>query len=412
MVDDLFTISTCGYKTTMMNEFINTKTGLKKLQFGASKCIKLHVGKTCNETLCSNLSVGAWNVEVVNDTNSGRCSQAESFAGQEMMKVKEEQMYLGDIIASDGSHKKNIQARKNKGLGIINKIMQIMQSMFFGKYYFEVALVLRSSLLLSSLLLNSEAWVNLTEKDIRGLEQTDEILLSRILDCDANTSNVLKYLELGVYPIKFEIMKRKISFLQYILKQEENSMMYKVFTATCEHPIKNDFVLTCQKYLECLNIKLTFKEIKEMSEYSFKKFVKEQTKEAAFKYLIGLKNKPGKHTKMANLDYSDLCIQEYLLDGNSNTEISKIIFKARGRNLDIKEHKRWKYGDDLCLGCNENIETENELLSCSGFCESNETENADISYSLVFGKSVSEMIKVATVIRKRLKVRQKLLENG
>jgi hypothetical protein len=70
-------------------------------------------------------------------------------------KTPWEQMYLGDIISSDGRHKKNVQARKNKGLGIINKIMQIIQSMFFGKYYFEVALALRSSLLLSSLLLNS-----------------------------------------------------------------------------------------------------------------------------------------------------------------------------------------------------------------------------------------------------------------
>ena len=147
-----------------MNEFISTKTGMKKLQFGASKGIKLHVGKSCNETLCSNLSVGAWKVEAVTDTSSGKCYQAESFGGQEVMKVKADQMYLGDIIAADGSHKKNVQARKNKGVGIINKIMQIMQSMFFGKYYFEVALLLRSSLLLSSLLLNSEAWVNLSDK--------------------------------------------------------------------------------------------------------------------------------------------------------------------------------------------------------------------------------------------------------
>ena len=63
---------------------------------------------------------------------------------------------------------------------------------------------------LSSLLLNSEAWVNLTEKDIRSLEQSDEILLSRILDCDAHTSNVAKYLELGVVPLKFEIIKKKL----------------------------------------------------------------------------------------------------------------------------------------------------------------------------------------------------------
>ena len=59
------------------------------------------------------------------------------------------------------------------------------------------------------MLLNSEAWVNLSDKDIRSLEQTDEILLSKILDCEANTSNVFKFLELGIYPLRFELMKRK-----------------------------------------------------------------------------------------------------------------------------------------------------------------------------------------------------------
>ena len=74
--------------------------------------------------------------------------------------------------------------------------MQILETVFFGKYHFEVAMILRSSMLLSALLLNSEAWVNLTEKDIRSLEQTDEILLSKVLECEANTSNIEKYLDL------------------------------------------------------------------------------------------------------------------------------------------------------------------------------------------------------------------------
>ena len=105
-------------------------------------------------------------------------------------------MYLGDLLSSNGKHAKNISHRKGKGLGVINDIIQILQSTYFGKYYFEVALVLRESLLLSSLLLNSEAWVNLTDQDVRKLEQTDEILLSRILGCDANTSDIFKYLDL------------------------------------------------------------------------------------------------------------------------------------------------------------------------------------------------------------------------
>ena len=96
--------------------------------------------------------------------------------------------------------------------------MNILKTIFFGKYYFEVAIVLRSSLFLNSILLNSEAWGYLTNKNIRSLEQMDEALVSRILDCERNTSNTFKYLELGIYPIMLEIMKRSIVFLQYILK--------------------------------------------------------------------------------------------------------------------------------------------------------------------------------------------------
>ena len=100
MVDDLFTISTCGYKTTMMNQFINSKTGMKRLQFGTKKCIKLHVGKTKNETLCKDVSVGGWKVTVETNAETGEGVQNEHFRGQEKMSINQDQMYLGDIISA------------------------------------------------------------------------------------------------------------------------------------------------------------------------------------------------------------------------------------------------------------------------------------------------------------------------
>ena len=98
------------------------------------------------------------------------------------------------------------------------------------------------SLLLSSLLLNPEAWVNLPDLEVRKLEQTDEILLTKILGCNANTSNIFKYLELGIIPIWVEIMKRKLMFLQYIFQQDKKSMVFKVFDATIKYPVMDDFV--------------------------------------------------------------------------------------------------------------------------------------------------------------------------
>ena len=112
-----------------------------------------------------------------------------------------------------------------------------------------MALVLRSSLLLSSILLNSEAWVNLSDAEIRSLEKNDEKLLFKILESETKASNTFKYLELGIYPLRFELMKQTIVFFQYILQQDKSSMIHNVFVATCDNPLMNDFVKTCVKYL-------------------------------------------------------------------------------------------------------------------------------------------------------------------
>ena len=104
---------------------------MKRLQFGTSKCIKLHIGKSCNDTLCRDLFVGGWERSVVTNPVTGKVTQPEHFGGLEKMKVKSEQMYLGDIISNDGKHFKNIEHRKNKALGIINQIMQILETVYF-----------------------------------------------------------------------------------------------------------------------------------------------------------------------------------------------------------------------------------------------------------------------------------------
>ena len=187
-------------------------------------------------------------------------------------------------------------------------------------------------------------------------------------------------------------------------------MMSRLFKATSENPIQGDFVKTCRKYLETLGIELSFEEIKNMSKYQFTKLVKRKITESAFKYLIDKKNQPGKQTKIEQVEYENLEIQEYLLEGNKNTELSQLIFKTRGKNLEIKAHKKWKYKDNICVGRGIKDETEEEFLSCPGLSEQNENIENNISFNLVYGKSVKDMLRVATFVRKRLKTRWKILE--
>ena len=137
-------------------------------------------------------------------------------------------------------------------------------------------------------------------------------------------------------------MRRKLAFLQYILKQDKKSTIYQVLKVTRENPAKNDFVQTCEKYLKKLDIDMTFEEISEISKYSFNKILKEKVKIVSLNYLNLEKSK---QTKISDLNYSKLEMQQYLLDGDRNRNISNLIFKARGKMLDIKLQKKWKFED-------------------------------------------------------------------
>ena len=145
-----------------------------------------------------------------------------------------------------------------------------------------------------------------------------------------------------------------------------------------------------------------------MSQNKFKQIVKQNKEVAAFKYLIKEKNK---QTKMSHLKYPSLKMQEYLLEGNKNTYISRLIFKARSRNLDIKTHKKWKYDDDLYVGCGINVESEEELITCESFSANNEKASENYSYNCFLGDSVMKMVMVAKMIDKRIKIRKNLLED-
>ena len=114
--------------------------------------------------------------------------------------------------------------------------MKSLNDIWFGKFYYKVAILLRNSLLINSLLTNSEAWHNLTEKDLRSLEQVDENLLCKILETPISTPREVLHLELGVMPICFIIKCRRLNFLNYILSEPNDSLVKKVLESQMRHP--------------------------------------------------------------------------------------------------------------------------------------------------------------------------------
>ena len=60
----------------------------------------------------------------------------------------------------------------------------------------------------------------------------------------------------------------------------------------------------------------------------------------ALKYLNLEKSK---QSKVLGIQFEKLVMQENLLNGDRNSKVSKLIFKARTKTLNIKSQKSWKY---------------------------------------------------------------------
>ena len=109
MVDDLLCVSECGFKTSMMNSFINFKTNSKKLQLGVTKCTKIHVGKYKEDFKCKKLKVDNWIEVPIEEQESTSIKIDDCFNGEEEIEDSDAEKYLGDIISKDGRNMKNVK---------------------------------------------------------------------------------------------------------------------------------------------------------------------------------------------------------------------------------------------------------------------------------------------------------------
>ena len=130
------------------------------------------------------------------------------------------------LLYTHRKHDKSIKTRVSKGMGQVSTIMMILREVSLGQFFFPMAVLLRNTVMMSSMLLNTETWSNLTKENIEQLESVDIILLKRILDVPTSTPTPSLYLELGLCPIRYKIMGRKVMFLHDILTRKHDEMIF------------------------------------------------------------------------------------------------------------------------------------------------------------------------------------------
>ena len=290
--------------------------------------------------------------------NTVNCPSVHS---KEMLASSQEK-YLGDVITSDAKIDENVKMRHDKGLGISNQIISILKEISFGQYYFEIGMLLRTSMLLNGILYNTEVLHNLKQKHIDQLEECDKQFMRRLFDAEQGTPIESFYLECSVWPLRFVILGRKFMYYQTLLKKRESELVKNVFKAQRDFPSKDDWVSEVQGALKDCNIDYNDEQITKMSKTKFKCIVKEHIQLKVMAHLFALQNK---HSKSENLLL--LPVTQPYLTSDMSTSQKKMLFKLRSKMLKIKANFSSMHKNSMwCSLCKDKNtrETEEHLLNC------------------------------------------------
>ena len=279
------------------------------------------------------------------------------------MECVKSDTYLGDIISFDGSNTENIKQRISKGNGIIAQIKTILERVSLGAHFFKIAFLLRESLLLNGILYNSETWYGLKKAEIEEMENLDKDFIRSLFEVPFTVPVSSLFLETGCVSINTIIKARRINFLHYMLKLEEDEMLLKFFMVQWEQGRAGDWSEEVKKDLTDFGIPQDLQFIRSKSKLVFNKLVKNKARQFELNRLVELKNSRNS-SKMKDLFYIELKMQEYLELKDMSASQAKALFKFRTRMAPFGENFRGGEKTVLCPLCKKHPDSQEESFSC------------------------------------------------
>ena len=234
-----------------------------------------------------------------------------------------------------------------------------------------------------------------------------ENLLRRILECPASTPKEMLYLELNCLPIRFIIMSRRLNFLSSIVREDEDSLIFKFLQAQLRSPSKNDWGQTVLSDLELLEIDTSIDNIKSIPVETFRKTINDRIQKEALKYL---NNEKMKHSKVLHIEHTKMELQDYLSPTDLSVKEAKFLFMLRCRMADVKANFSGSYSSLCCPLCEVETDTQKHLLSCEALSEENEIVTRVPSYEDLFSIELEAKSVISRVLMKKFKMRKKELK--
>ena len=165
-----------------------------------------------------------------------------------------------------------------------------------------------------------------------------------------------------------------------------------------------------------LGLNLELSQIRAMKKDKFADIVKKACRAAAFRELSDNKESL---SKMSNLKYKELSMQDYLKSDVISADKAKSLYKYRVRNIKVKNNMKSAHADlncplPLCSSKPvKSLDDQHHLLHCSDLVDYDlaTPDGRCCTYQDIFSDSVAKMAAVIDLLDKSMERREKIIQN-
>ena len=276
-----------------------------------------------------------------------------------------------------------------------------------GSYRVRAGLLLRKALLINGTLFNSEAWHGMTQQQVEDFEQIDEALLRGLQNGHSKIPIPALYLESSQTPIRYILACRRVLYLHTILHRSQTDLIRRVYTAQKADPVKGDFCQLVEGDLKLIGLDITEGEIEQMSRGQLKSKLKQQSKKAAFQYLLEMKDQK---SKMDDIEYKTFQLQPYLTTPLFSADDASLLLALRTRTVrGVRSDFGNMYGSKVCPlpDCGEQ-DSLSHLQVCDVLRDLVPVDEGEPEYKDVFSMEISKQKEVVILYHRLLEAREQI----
>ena len=104
-----------------------------------------------------------------------------------------------------------------------------------------------------SLLTNSEVWVEMNDEAVKLFEDIHKLFFQVILEVPSSTPSPSYFWQTGMLELRYDVMKRKLNFVNRLKNLDESSLAKKIFDEQVKHSWPG-LITECDELCDNINL--------------------------------------------------------------------------------------------------------------------------------------------------------------